>query len=1018
MKRPSVSSILSNPNRPSNQQIYHQDSNQSNISIHSNESNPSTRINNAYQHHRPSQSYSSYSYSYSSNQDQLRSNSNQLADLALLSLSQPEPFSRNNPLQSIPSPRSPSSSEASSISESSTSYQYTSRLISASPRQQSFQDQQSTVSQQQQHQLTPLLSRPFRIINNSLSGNHDNINASYGSIPTTHQNDTNPIKNKSTKSNHFIKNTFNQIPIILGYIPAVILGLMMNILDGVSYGLIIFPNQSHQSFDGLGSIGISMFFLSCIISQLVYSLGASAFKGGNGSMMIESIPFMHVIANKIADKIGDSNPDAILATTLMAFAFSTFLTGLAFFSLGALKLGNLMGFFPRHILVGCIGSVGVFLFLTGVQVTAQFSDAIGLNFETFAHLAKPEIIPLWIVPLSLAMILRVLSTIITHPFFVPTYFIIIPIGFYIITGLILKIPIENSRSSGWIFDLPTPNNSTVPTGPLSFYSYFKFSQIDWSVFKQTLTSQLAMVIFGLLHVPLNVPALSISLGMDEINIDRELIAHGISNTVASLFGTVSNYLCYVNSVLFVKVGGDSRVAGLMLSIGMIGIFAIGPQPIAFLPVCVVGALIFLLGFDLLKEAVWDTWWKVSWAEYGTIWAIIIAATWHDFVVGLVVGIILACISFVVTVSQHRAIRSVMDGRLARSTVRRHPTQHEFLKRIGSQIRVIKLQGHLFFGTISECEKTMKGFFESGREIQHLVLDLSSVDSIDFSAIEGLLRIERLLKIRGIVFVIGGASDKIGEALRSVGLWNGFRDQIEVFETLNQALEFCENVHLRSLYPTELIMSPGFQQQSNQPKSRHALLRSSFSQEHDDEQGSPRNTFRLLAAKDLISSAGMITPQQHHSISALQPTQLLFQTFRPFLPELNQDFWKIIAPYFKRIEMRKGEVLWEIGSKPDCFYLIETGILKATYGQWPTLKTEIEESMLPGTIAGDHTFLSILPRNTKVIVESEAIVLWKMSKSDWDLDAIGSDRRELISRGMLRMAAVEEEVLIGHLLTRF
>ncbi|EGG02270.1 uncharacterized protein MELLADRAFT_117613 [Melampsora larici-populina 98AG31] len=1010
MKRPSISSILSNPNRPSHQPIYHQDLNQSNISVDSNQSNPSNQINNPHQHHRSSQSYSSCSYSYSSNQDQLRFNSNQLADLALSSISQPEPFSHNNPLQSISSPRSISSSDASSTSDFSTSHQSTSLLRTPSSPQQpkSFQDQH--------HQLTPLISRPFRIINNSISTNHDNLNANYGSIPTTHQNDTTPTKNKPSKSNHLIKNASNQIPIILGYIPAVILGLMMNILDGVSYGLIIFPNQSHQAFDGLGSIGISMFFLSCIISQLVYSLGASAFKGGNGSMMIESIPFMHVIANKIADQIGDSNPDAILATTLMAFAFSTFLTGLAFFSLGALKLGNLMGFFPRHILVGCIGSVGVFLFLTGVQVTAQFPDAIGLNFDTFAHLSKPEIIPLWIVPLSLAMILRVLSAIITHPFFVPTYFIIIPIGFYIITSLILKVPIENLRSSGWIFNLPAPNNSTAPTGPLSFYSYFKFREINWSVFQQTLTSQLAMVIFGLLHVPLNVPALSISLGMDDIDIDRELIAHGISNTVASLFGTVSNYLCYVNSVLFVKVGGDSRVAGLMLSIGMIGIFAIGPQPIAFLPVCVVGALIFLLGFDLLKEAVWDTWWKVSWAEYGTIWAIIIAATWHDFVVGLVVGIILACISFVVTVSQHRAIRSVMDGRLARSTVRRHPTQHEFLKRIGSQIRVIKLQGHLFFGTISECEKTMKGFFESGREIQHLVLDLTSVDSIDFSAIEGLLRIERLLKLRGIIFVIGGASDKIGKALRSVGLWNGFRDQIEVFETLNQALEFCENVHLRSLYPTELILSPGFQQQSNQNKPKQALLRSSFSGEHNEEQGSPRNTFRLLAAKDLMSSAGMITPQQHHS--SLQPTQLLFQTFRPFLPELNQDFWKIIAPYFKRIEMRKGEVLWEIGSNPDCFYLIETGILRATYGQWPTLKTEIEESMLPGTIAGDHTFLSILPRNTKVMVESEVIVLWEMRKSNWDLDVIGSERRELISRGMLRMAAVEEEVLIGHLLTRF
>jgi SulP family sulfate permease len=41
-----------------------------------------------------------------------------------------------------------------------------------------------------------------------------------------------------------------------------------------------------------------------------------------------------------------------VATTMAAFAFSSLLTGVAFFALGALKLGGLIGFFPRHILVG------------------------------------------------------------------------------------------------------------------------------------------------------------------------------------------------------------------------------------------------------------------------------------------------------------------------------------------------------------------------------------------------------------------------------------------------------------------------------------------------------------------------------------------------------------------------------------------------------------------------------------------------------------------------------------------
>jgi sulfate permease, SulP family len=39
--------------------------------------------------------------------------------------------------------------------------------------------------------------------------------------------------------------------------------------------------------------------------------------------------------------------------------------GLTFSLLGALRLGALLGFFPRHILVGCIGGVGAFLIETG-----------------------------------------------------------------------------------------------------------------------------------------------------------------------------------------------------------------------------------------------------------------------------------------------------------------------------------------------------------------------------------------------------------------------------------------------------------------------------------------------------------------------------------------------------------------------------------------------------------------------------------------------------------------------------
>lgn len=58
--------------------------------------------------------------------------------------------------------------------------------------------------------------------------------------------------------------------------------------------MIIFP-LNVAPFQDLGPDGISMFFVSCIVSQLVISLGGSAFKGGNGSMMIEVVPFLHIM---------------------------------------------------------------------------------------------------------------------------------------------------------------------------------------------------------------------------------------------------------------------------------------------------------------------------------------------------------------------------------------------------------------------------------------------------------------------------------------------------------------------------------------------------------------------------------------------------------------------------------------------------------------------------------------------------------------------------------------------------
>jgi SulP family sulfate permease len=153
------------------------------------------------------------------------------------------------------------------------------------------------------------------------------------------------------------------------------------------------------------------------------------------------------------------------------------------------------------------------------------------------------------------------------------------------------------------------------------------------------------------------------------------------------------------------------------------------------------------------------------------------------------------VSFVILSSRRRAIRAILNGDVVQSCVRRHPIQSSFLKDAGRQIRIIKLQGFLFFGTISNVEIAVRKILDAANwstdPIRYLVVDFSSASGVDFSAAEAFVRMQRLLDERGVILVLCGCpvDSEVGIALRSVGLWTDTSDgKVVVLENLNDALE--------------------------------------------------------------------------------------------------------------------------------------------------------------------------------------------------------------------------------------
>lgn len=489
---------------------------------------------------------------------------------------------------------------------------------------------------------------------------------------------------------------------------------------------------------------------------------------------------------------------------------------------------------------------------------------------------------------------------------------------------------------------------------------------------------LALTFFGILHVPINVPALALQCGEDNADLDKELKLHGYTNFLSGCLGSIQNYLVYANTVFFMRSGGDTRLAGYMLAILTFCVMMIGPSLIGFIPVMMVGTLIFDLGFELLLEAIWAPRKKLKLAEFLTVIVIVLVMGIYDFVIGIGVGIILAFASLVIQTSRISAIRGSFSGDIVSSTVRRNPSQQHYIQQVGSQIFIMKLTGYLFFGTIVSVEDKIRSLIDevnfSKEPIKFLVLDLWHVTGLDYSAGEAFNTISRILDKKDIVLVLSGvdADSQLGRNLRAVGLGsNGI--EVTMLPNLNSALESCENELLKTLYARqeELNTNKRVAAASLDMPTKSTSTFSSF----DPPFNSPRRSHLHEAAQDALTSLDIQPPKKWQSFK--EPLRIMLQIFQG-LSDKNEDFWFGATSYFQRREYAAGTVLFRRGEAAQGFYLVEKGILRAEYDLpqgW------LCESIVSGTTLGELPFFSQTERTATAQVERDCVV-WLMDQEGW------------------------------------
>lgn len=370
----------------------------------------------------------------------------------------------------------------------------------------------------------------------------------------------------------------------------------------------------------------------------------------------------------------------------------------------------------------------------------------------------------------------------------------------------------------------------------------------------------------------------------------------------------------------------------------------------------------------------------------------------DFVMGILVGIILACVNFVVQTSRKSAIRATFSGEIAGSTVRRPPIQQQFLHEAGQQTLIMKLGGYLFFGTIVNVENTIRGLIEEEafkrQPIRFLILDFSRVYGLDFSAAEAFTRINRVLRKRNVQTAISGLNveGEVGKSLQNVGLFEP-ECGVPIFEDLNSALEFCENGYLKIFYSrqealsrtpietpipkTTVIACNNTNNNLQVPLSVPQVPSTSLS---DNMVGSPRGQYLQRVATTTLreheqATASMTAPAWS---SMRQPLPLLLQTFQG-LSTQNEDFWFSACAYFSRESYPGGTVLYHEGDAPRAFYLLESGMLRAEYN---LPQGRYFELVVAGRPCGELPFFSNTRRTATVKAEHDSVA-WCLTDERWE-----------------------------------
>ncbi|MCW6038808.1 STAS domain-containing protein [Spirulina subsalsa FACHB-351] len=548
---------------------------------------------------------------------------------------------------------------------------------------------------------------------------------------------------------------------------------IIGVIRGISYAALIFSGSLGEYLNlGVGIAVYSTAAISIIVALM------SSLPGMIATPLAAPTAVLAVLAAAIAQQMQNDPPEVMLLTVMAAIALGSLCTGLFLFLLGICQLGKVISIIPYPVVGGFMAGTGWLLVRGGVQVTCEHP----LTWQELPSLLEWSVLSHWGAGFLLALLLLGLTQRYRHYLIMPGT-LISAIAIFYLTLFLTHTPLDLARIQGWLL-------GPFPTGGL--WHPLTFSQlpaIHWSLLGQQWGTVATLMFISLVSLVLTNSGIELAVER-EIDLNQELQAVGMANIAAGLGGGMAGNQALPSTILVHKMSAAHRLAGVFKTIPCATVLILGAHFLEFFPKPILGGLLFYLGLDLLLQWVYQAAFKFPFWDYAIILLVLIVINTVGFLQGVLVGIALCLLLFVIEYSRVNIIYPVCSVSSSAS-----PQGESWLgldPSLANHLYYLPLQGFIFFATANQLLDRVQHevMAVQPHPLRFILLDFQQVTGIDSSTVLNLSKIKKIAANHQIFLGFIGVDDRVQRLLVRGQVLEENNSRIKHFSRVESALIWC------------------------------------------------------------------------------------------------------------------------------------------------------------------------------------------------------------------------------------